>query len=72
MACIIEYSCKKNEIGTLVFHNIKINNVEWHYPGSENPPLSEDEIKSLVASASCDEGELTTLGFVKGWIRSCD
>jgi hypothetical protein len=72
MDCIVKYICKKVQIGTLVYHNVKINDEMWHYPGSENPPLTEEEVVSLAENSNCNNSDLVDLGFVKGWVKKCD
>ena len=71
MHCAVPYSCKKTQIGTLVYHNLKINDEKWNYPDSSNPTSTESEIVKIVKDANCIEDDLITFGFVKGWVVDC-
>lgn len=71
MSCTVTYSCKITQIGTLVYHNLKINDEKWNYPDSANPTSTETEIVKIVNNANCKEDDLVTFGFVKGWAVDC-
>lgn len=71
MSCTVTYSCKITQIGTLVYHNLKINGEKWNYPDSSNPTSTESEIKKMVTDLNCREDDLITFGFMKGWVAGC-
>ncbi len=74
MACVAVYSCRRGEIGSLIYHNVLINNEKWNY--AENIGIGENmsterEIKKMIESAQCKEDELIMFGFSKGWVKDC-
>jgi len=71
MSCQVIYSCRKTQIGTLVYHNLMINNEKWNYPDSANPSSTEAEIVKMVKDVNCIEADLKIFGFVKGWLVEC-
>lgn len=71
MPCIVIYSCKMTQVGTLVYHNLIINGEKWYYADSDNPTNSQEEIIKKATDESCIEGGLIIAGFTKGWVKNC-
>ena len=71
MPCNVIYSCRKTQVGTLVYHNLKINDLKWCYPDSANPTSTEDEIVAICKNANCNEDDLLLFGLQKGWVFDC-
>jgi hypothetical protein len=74
MACTFKYFCRKQQVGTLVYHNVIINGEKWHYSEDSNveSPLTKDAIEKMIKDCNCRENDLLTIGFSKGWMVDCD
>ena len=74
MACKVEYSCKKHLVGSLVHHNVMINDEKWHLPQNvgTGTGYSEEEVIKKIKDNHCRERDLKLFGFVKDWIWDCD
>jgi hypothetical protein len=73
MPCKYTYACAKPEGKGLVIHNVRINEVKWHFADNNALPeqVTKEEILEKIRKADCRSDQLIIAGFTQGWIAEC-